>query len=320
MQSTLTTIALAAGLAFGPSARAAWPDDKPIELIVGFAPGGGTDAMARTLARFLEPRLGKGARIIVLNKPGGGGEIAASHVQQAKPDGYTLGMVNVPGFVFLPMYRKTAYQPEEIRLIARLVDDPLVLIAKRNGGKPQTLPAIVQALQSSPNSLSVGHSGDGTTGHLGMRQLGAAAGAHFNSIAYKGSADSKLAVMGGHVDYALITTGEVPEVAQPESTLIGVAQWSASRSANQVATAAEAGYDLKMSSERGIGAPRSLPDHIARQITDGIAQTMKDPAFLEAAKADLPVLAYLPGEEWTLRLQELRKRLQPLVATMAQSK
>ncbi|MET1114102.1 MAG: tripartite tricarboxylate transporter substrate-binding protein, partial [Comamonas sp.] len=129
---------------------AAWPADKPIELVVGFAPGGGTDVMARVLARFVEKQLGDGARIVVINKPGSAGELAASYVQNAKPDGYTLGMINVPGYTFLPMYRKTSYQPERIRLIARIVDDPAMLVANKESGKPMTLDAFIQAAKKEP--------------------------------------------------------------------------------------------------------------------------------------------------------------------------
>ena len=298
---------------WGAAAMAAWPNDRPLELVVGFAPGGGTDTMARVLGRFMEKRLGDSARIVVINKPGAGGELAAAYVQKARPDGYTLGMINVPGYVFLPMYKKTAYQPDEIRLVARLVDDPAMLVGNKEVGKPMTLDGFIQAARSAPGSMSVGHAGEGTTGHIGMLELGRSAGIEFNSIPFKGMADAKVALMGGHVDYVMLTTGEALEVNQPASKLAGVALWAGKRAANEVPTAAEQGYDLKISSERGIGAPRGLPDDIAQKLEAAIEQTLKDPAFLEAAKADAPVLAFLPGAEWERQLKSLRERLKPLV-------
>jgi tripartite-type tricarboxylate transporter receptor subunit TctC len=310
-------LALACLALWGQTAMAAWPSDKPIELVVGFAPGGGTDVMARVLARYAEKRLGNGARIVVINKPGSAGELAATYVQRAKPDGYTLGMINVPGYVFLPMYRKTSYQPENIRLLARIVDDPVMLLASKDGGKPMTLQAVIDAAKKAPESLSVGHAGEGTTGHLGILDLGRQAGIKLNSIPYKGAGDAKVALLGGHVDYVMITTGEALEVSQPGSKLAGVALWANKRTANQVPTAAEQGHALRMSSERGIGAPKGLPDDIARKLEDVIAQTLKDPAFLEAAKADAPVLAFLPGAEWERSLQDLRNRLKPLSGLIA---
>src|SRR4051794_14543864 len=95
-------VAAAAALAPGiwGQSFAAWPEDKPIEVVVGFAPGGGTDLMARKLLPFVQKRLGPKAQFVVVNKPGAGGEIANAYVKNAKPDGYTLAVVNVPGFLF----------------------------------------------------------------------------------------------------------------------------------------------------------------------------------------------------------------------------
>lgn len=320
MKKILGGMAVACLALCSQTAMAAWPNDKPIELVVGFGPGGGTDVMARVLGRFMEKRLGDSARIVVINKPGSGGELAAAHVQNARPDGYTLGMINVPGYTFLPMYRKTAYQPERIRLLARLVDDPAMLVANKDAGKPMTLSAFIQEARKAPDTLSIGHSGEGTTGHLGMLELGRLADIKFNSIPYKGMGEAKTALMGSHVDYVMMTTGEGLEVSQPGSRLVGVALWAGKRTSSQVPTAAEQGYELQISSERGIGAPRALPDDIAHRLETAIEQTLKDPAFLEAAKADAPVLAFLPGAEWERRLLALRERLKPLVDLINASK
>lgn len=321
MKKGILCAALAGSLAVAAnSAMAAWPDDRPIELVVGFAPGGGTDVMARNLARFMEKRLGDAARIVVVNKPGSGGEIAAHYVQQAAPDGYTLGMINVPGYVFLPMYRKTAYQPEHLRLVARIVDDPAMLVANLDAGKPLTLQAFIEQSRKLGGGMSVGHSGDGTTGHIGMLELSRLAGFPFTSIPFKGAGEAKVALLGGHVDYVMMTTGEVRELEQPGSRLAGVALWAARRAANGVPTAAEQGYDVRISSERGIGAPRALPDGIAQRLEEAVQQTLQDPAFLAAAKADAPVLAFLPGAQWERDLAVLRQRLEPMVPMMEGSK
>jgi len=123
--------------------------------------------------------------------------------------------------------------------------------------------------------------------------------------------------MGGHVDYVMVTTGEALDVGQAGSKFVGVAQWSSEQGANGVPTTKESGYDLRISSERGIGGPRALPDDIVRRLQDAIEQTLKDPAFLEAAKSDAPVLAYLPGDDWERRLTESRQGLQELVPLMS---
>src|SRR3954470_20590740 len=97
MHKNILALIAAFGLAGCGSAFAAWPDDKPIEVVIGFAPGGGTDVMARKLLPFVEKRLDGKAKFVVLNKPGAGGEIAFTSIARATPDGYSMGVVNVPG-------------------------------------------------------------------------------------------------------------------------------------------------------------------------------------------------------------------------------
>src|SRR3954453_20874640 len=91
----LAFVAAFAVAACGP-ALAAWPEDKPIEVIIGFAPGGATDVMARKLLPFVEKRLNANAKFVVVNKPGAGGEIAFTAIARATPDAYSIGVVNVP--------------------------------------------------------------------------------------------------------------------------------------------------------------------------------------------------------------------------------
>src|SRR3546814_10117870 len=99
---------LAAFVIFGLAAEpayAAYPE-KPIEIVVGYAAGGGTDVMARTVGKYLETALGNGATVVIRNVPGAGGQIGLTEVAHAKPDGYTLGTFNLPAAFALTLDRK----------------------------------------------------------------------------------------------------------------------------------------------------------------------------------------------------------------------
>lgn len=298
-------LALAANTAF-----AAWPDDRPIELVVGFAPGGGTDVMARLVAQHMEKRLGDKARIIVINKPGAGGEIAVRYVAAAKPDGYTLGMINAPGFVYLPVSKGAKYKPEDIRLIARLVDDPLLFIKRRGSNAPGDLPKLVEKLKQSPESLSFGHSGDGTTGHLALMDLERSQHVKGTSVPFKGGGDIRLGVLGSHIDYGLITVSEVPELVDPKGPFEAIAITSDKRHNDTIPTAAESGIALRYSSERGMGGPATLPDAIRDKLERALQDTLKDPAFLAASGRDAAVLAFQPGPDWKASLDRQTRAFQ----------
>ena len=96
--------------------------ERPIEIVVGFTPGGGTDIMARTFARFLEARIG--GSVVVQNRPGAGGEVAFAAVARSRPDGHTLIATTMPAFLTIPIERTPQYQPAQFVPVALIVSDP----------------------------------------------------------------------------------------------------------------------------------------------------------------------------------------------------
>jgi tripartite-type tricarboxylate transporter receptor subunit TctC len=310
---TLAVAALATAL---QPAVAAWPNDKPIEVVVGFAPGGGTDLLARKLGPFLKKQLGDQAQFIVINKVGAAGEIASSYIAKAKPDGYTIGFVNVPSFLYLPMVKKTQYKVDDFRLIARIVDDPTVLVTRAES-KFNTLEEVLGQLRSKPGSLSFGHNGTGSNGELALVGLSTAAGVEVNSIPFKGTAAQKTDLIGGHVDFGLISAGEVPELHGGKTGLLKViSQFSEKRSPAlpQVPTATEGNVEVLMSSERGLAAPKAVPAEILAKLQDAVDATLRDPEFVAAAGGDAPVLAFSSGSKWEESLKQNSKLLQAIAA------
>jgi tripartite-type tricarboxylate transporter receptor subunit TctC len=310
---TCSAAVLAAALVAAAPAWAAWPDDKPIEVVVGFAPGGGTDLMARKLLPFVQKRLGPKAQFVVVNKPGAAGEIANGYVAKAKADGYTLAVVNMPSFFFVPMTKKSQYQPEDFQLVARVIDDPTILLV-RSDSKIASLQSLIAASKQQPRSISFGHNGNGTNGELAIQMLGKAAGAELNAVPYKGTAAQKTDLLGGHLDVALVSAGEVPELHKGATAQVrGLVQFTGKRSEAlpQVPTATEAGAAVLMSSERGFAAPKGVSPDIVKRLDQAIAEALKDPDFL-ASTSDAPLLAYLPGPQWQKALEPTLKALQPL--------
>jgi tripartite-type tricarboxylate transporter receptor subunit TctC len=305
--------AISAALLTSP-AWAAWPEDKPVEVVVGFAAGGGTDLMARKLAPFLQKHLGGKGQFVVVNKPGASGELANSYVAKSRPDGYTIGIVNHPAYLYVPMARKAQYQPEDFRLIARVVDDLTVLVT-RVESKVDSLQTFIGVIKQAPGVLAVAHNGEGSNGDLMLQLLKDATGAEVNTIPYKGTGQQKIDLIGGHVALGTVSAGEIPELHRGgKGPLKAIVQFTEKRSPAlpNVPTAIEAGVRVLMSSERGFAAPKDIDPAIASRLEKAIADSLKDPEFLAAATSDAPVLSFMPGAQWTKSLDRASAGLKKL--------
>jgi len=304
------------GLATG-SAQAAWPDDRPIEIVVGYGAGSATDLMVRNLAPFLARHLGGHAQVVVVDKPGATGAISNAYVQHAKPDGYTLGTVNLPGFLFTPMYRDSPYQPDQMTLVARLVADPAALIA-RSDDPAAKLADVVQAMRQKPGRISFGNNGTGTNGHLSLLQLQQATHTQGIAVPFKGSGETSTALLGKQVDYVILSASEATMLRQNSVKVLTQFAPKGERGAAlpDVPTAQEQGYEVLMTSERGLAGPKGLPPGIIERLDAAIQACLQDPDYRKAASNDLPVLAYLSGAQWAKEMQGNADRLRQLVPLM----
>jgi tripartite-type tricarboxylate transporter receptor subunit TctC len=294
MKKILATSALALLAATG-TAQAEWPTDRPIELIVAFAPGGGTDIMLRTLAPYLKEILG--AEIPVLNRPGASGEIAYTALAQSNPDGYTLSSLNTPGFLTMRIGRELGFDPAAICPIARIVEDPGALIVQANSPY-QTMEELVAYAKENPGAVSMGTTGVGTDEHLAMLQLEESAGIDITAVPFAGANEAKTALLGGHVTAIGLNVGEYS--SSDQNALKAIGQFAEERSmlAPDLPTAKEQGFDVIQSSERGLATRCDVPEDIRAKLSDAVDQALADPAFLEQAEQQGLPLSYLSGAEW----------------------
>ena len=309
--------AVVVSLAGVAPAYAAWPSDAPIEVVVGFAPGGTTDVMVRVLAPYIARQLGDNASLVIVNRPGASGEIGVSQVKRAKPDGYTMGIVNLPGYFFVPMYRKASYSTSDLTLVARVVSDPTVMVARKDS-KLTDLKQVVAQLKSSPSSLSAGHNGIGTNGHLAMARLEKAAEIKLNAIPYNGSAQQKTALAGNQLDIAFLAASEVPDPDNEATPMRLLAQFTKTRVArlSTIPTTYDLGFPVEMTAERGFAAPRGVAPLVLARLQKAIEAAMKDPEYIKAARNDAPFLSYLGGAEWDRQLDQDRKTYEEIARTV----
>ncbi len=317
LRQTLHAGVAALALTAGSLAHAAWPSDAPINVTVGFAPGGSTDVMVRTLAPFIAKHLGDNASLVIQNRPGASGELAINSVMRAKPDGYSLVIVNLPGYFFVPMYRKSSYTTRDLTLLARVVSDPTIMVTRKDG-KLSDLKQVLAALKAAPGSISAGHNGLGTNGHLAMARLEGAAGVKFNAIPYNGTAQQKTALASSTLDIAYLAASEVPDPENEATPVRLLAQFTKEKVQRiaGVPSTFELGLPVEMTAERGFAAPNGVPAPVLARLERAIQAAMKDPEYLKAARNDAPFLSFLGGADWTRQIEQDIRAYEAIARTL----
>ena len=280
----------ATGLAAPRLAHAAWPADRPIEVIVPYPPGGGVDTMARMVLPAVQAKL-PGARFVVVNRAGAGGQLGWEAAFTAAPDGFTLAATSVPALVTYPMERTVRYRALDFTYIANVVDDPGGVFVRADSPL-RTLADLVAAAKARPGQLSYGSTGIGSDDHLLVIALEDRAGmppmthAPFNGMAPLGTA-----LVGGHIDIgafnmseslALLQAGRIRSLGQAALT-----RWSGTP---DVPTFREQGQNLVSGATRGIVGPPNMPAEITARLEAAFRDAMAEPAFVaEANRMGLPL-------------------------------
>jgi len=288
----------------------AWPD-RPIEIVVGYAPGGGTDITARTLALYLEKELG--GSVVVVNKPGASGSIALAGVARAKPDGYTLAMTNMPGLLTVPIEREAGFVPSDFTYLANLVSDPSAFSVSMESPY-KTLAQLLAAIKANPGKISVSSSGVGTDDHLLMVFFEKETGTKLNHVPFNGAAPQRNAVIGGHTEIGAMNVGEAMPYNGIKVRILAQAGETRSALAPDVPTFKEQGVNVVMSSERGLVGPKGLPVEVQAKLEKALEKVANNPDFRKQIQSQFTELDYLPSGPWQERLKKADVELRALWA------
>ncbi|MCZ2496812.1 tripartite tricarboxylate transporter substrate binding protein [Xylophilus sp. Kf1] len=285
------------------AAEAAYPA-RPIEMIVAYAPGGGTDLVARLVARHLEKQLGGTVAVVVQNKPGAGGAIGFAELAKSAADGYTIGFINTPNLLTIPIERKTTFTWRSFDLLGNLVDDPGGFTVF-NGNPIDSLAGLAAYAKAHPGEVTVGTTGTGSDDHLAMLLFEKASGTRLNHIPYKGAGEVRAALAGQQLVVGAINVGEALQYQKGGTPMRLLGQMSARRSAlaPTVPTFREQGFDIELASLRGLAAPRGLPEGVRRKLVEAVARVAADPLFQQQAEAMYAPLRYLAPPAHAVELE-----------------
>lgn len=296
--------ALAATPFAAPAIAAPWRPERPVEFVVGFGAGGGTDIVARLFARHLEPRLGQ--PLTVVNRPGASSEIALTYVSRARPDGHVIGLTNMPSFVTVPVERRAQYTLDSFTFVGNIMTDATGLMVKADG-PIRDMADLIRLGRERPEQIVVSTSGIGTDDHLLMVMLEQQTGARFTLLHFNGAPQQRTALMGGQVQANTVSIGEY---APNPQGMRYIAHGGAGRSrfAPHTPTLRSMGLEIEMHSERGIVVPNGTPAHIVERLRAAVQEAAEDPATRATFEAQFIEPSYEPGPVWEARMRRVQGR------------
>jgi tripartite-type tricarboxylate transporter receptor subunit TctC len=300
----LPALALCAAAAAPGLAHAAYPD-QPIKMVIAYAPGGGTDIIARLTAQYMQKHLGGNANFVVTNRPGAGGAIGFTELLNAPADGYTVGFINTPNVLTIPIERKVAFHWDKYELLGNVVDDPGNFSV--HADTPiKSLAELVAYAKAHPGDVTYGTTGIGSDDHLAAMMFERAAGIKMTHVPFKGAAEVHNAIASKQIMLAAMNIGEALQYQKGGTPLRHLGQMSEKRSnlAPNVPTFKEQGYNLIMASLRGVAAPKGLPPAVREQLVNAVQKAAADPEFQAKAAGYFAPLRYLPPAAYATELKQ----------------
>ncbi|MGK7863294.1 tripartite tricarboxylate transporter substrate binding protein [Falsiroseomonas sp. E2-1-a4] len=273
-----------------------WPGDRPIQIIVPFPPGGGTDINLRAMTVHFQRHL-PGSRFVIVNRGGAGGEIGYTAMASAAPDGLTLGTIITPSLQTITIERQPRYRLEDFAYLGTIVEDPGGFHVAADSSW-RTVADLVAHAKANPGAVAVGTAGIGSDDHLLMIGLARAANIQLNHIPYAGQAPTVSALLGGHIQVASMNMGEsVALIRQGQIRPLAAAGPQRFSMTPNVPTFREAGFPLDTGVVRSLVVPAATPEPIRRRLEQTIAETMRDPAWIAEAERLFIPLQYRSAEE-----------------------
>jgi tripartite-type tricarboxylate transporter receptor subunit TctC len=276
-------------------ALAIYPE-RMVRIVVPFAPGGGTDVVARTLAHEMERDLGKS--VIIENKPGAGTIVGTQAVAASNPDGYTLLMGTFANAVNPSLNSKLPYDPHKDFAPVALVARSFNIVVVNPKSQVRTIEDLIAAAKANPGKMTFGTFGAGTSAHLAGELFKDMAKVNLTAVPYKGAAPGITDLIGGQIDVMFTTVASAASLVE-SGQLRAIAVTSAERSPAfpQLPTVAEAGVPgYAAESWYGLFAPAGTPKDVIDRLNKSAASAVQSEAFRKLGVNEGLVMITLPPE------------------------
>jgi tripartite-type tricarboxylate transporter receptor subunit TctC len=250
---------------------------RTVTMVVPFAAGGPTDVVARTLGAAMTKTLGQ--TVVIENKLGAGGTIAANYVAKATPDGYTIFIHHNGMATATALYRKLPYPMTDFEYIGQVADVPMTMLARKDF-PPDTLQDFISYVRANKEKLNLANAGLGAVSHLCGMLLQQALGVELTTVPFQGTGPAMTALLGGQVDMLCDqTTQTIPQIKAQKVKFYGVTTLHRIAALPDAPTLDEQGLkDFEVVVWHGIYAPKGTPREAIERVNQAMRAALKDPA------------------------------------------
>lgn len=298
--------ALAGGLTLPGTALAEWTPERPVNIVLPYSAGGGTDAFARAVVATVQQENLLPVPMVVNNKDGAGGITGAMEAARARPDGSTLLITSAGSFLLTSMLKDTPVDPlDDFEVIAQIGDlDPAILVPAAS--PHETLADLAAALRDAPGSLRWAHNGVGGAHNVAGQAFLDANALEATGVPFKGGGPTRAAVIGGQVDLAVVGIQQAAGF-ENELRVLGLLAPERDGIAGDVPTVAEQDLEyVEISSPIVAFAPKGTDPALVADMQAVFERVAASAKFAELMRAQGNVPEYLPGDEARARLERLK--------------
>jgi tripartite-type tricarboxylate transporter receptor subunit TctC len=292
-------VASAAWAVPGGAGTADFPGGRPVTMVLHASAGGGFDVGVRALQPYLEAALG--SRLVVTHQPASAGLVMLTQMSKAKPDGYTVGSIYLPGFnaMWLDSRRQPTFKRKDFKFVAGHVWDPCSIIVKP--GAPWTaFPEFVKDAKAKPGALSIGLGGIVSDDHLFLLDIMAKTGTDIKLVHFDASAPAITAFLGGHVQGLCVNEAEAgPLVKRGDARFLALGHTRRSKYFPDVPILREQGIDVTGSAIRGFLVPAEVPQPIFDVLATAFKDAITNPEHVKKMDGMGFPVAYLSPQEFT---------------------
>lgn len=300
MKMSIRFLSLAFVLSLFPGDLLAGYPEKPINMVIAFTAGGSSDVQARIMQKYWNKYSDQ--QWVFIYKPGAGGAIGFGEIAHAKPDGYTIGGVNVPHIVLQPLMQKAQFSIDDFACICQVVNDPQA-IAVRKDSPFKSVKDVFEYAKAHPAKLKLGLVGPNSGHHLMLLDVKDKFDFPVTEIFYKGAADQNAALLGGEID---VMFGNLNDVMRSidEFSVLGLASEKRNDFLPDVPTLRELGFDVVSDIRRAFVAPKGISGEQLNYLREIFKKISDDPEYQADMKTSGQPMEYMDGEAFSAYIRQ----------------